>query len=106
MRYQFIYNLQETKGSYNGTECYYVYDMVQHDYVYDLAGKRTTVFINRNTKTICFYGMEVQEHWILKKNFYDIIKEFLDTAEMLNVQDYVIEKYSSGGEIYYEYKER
>ena len=36
MRYQFIYNLQETKGSYNGTECYYVYDMVQHDYVYDL----------------------------------------------------------------------
>ena len=102
MRYQFLYNTKESK-CYNNCECYYIYDSKNKDYVYDVFNNVGCIHIDRSRRQIYFYGMHVDNHWILEKYYYDIIKEFLTLAEAYDIEGYHIDEYCVGGEIYYKY---
>ena len=99
MRYQFIYNSKESR--YAKLETYYVYDVHEKKYVHDVYNNVCCVALDRDNKTIYFYGMHVDYHWILDKFFYEIILEFLNLSDAFNVLDYTIDKDCVGGKIYY-----
>ena len=102
MRYQFVYNSKESR--YCNVECYYVYDTVYKEEVTDLFNNRTCVHIDRKNRVIYFYGMYVDCHWILEKNYNDIINEFLDLADVFNVIGYTVDEDCVGGKIYHKFK--
>ena len=48
--------------------------------------------------------MYVDYHWILEKNYNDIINEFLDLADVFNVIGYTVDEDCVGGKIYHKFK--
>lgn len=103
MGIQFIYDTVES--NYSNLECYSVYDFEENKLVEDVKLNKTLVMLDRNNKIIYFMNFEVDNHWILAKNYFiKIIQEFMKRAKDYNCEDYTVYKDCTGGQIYYKYK--
>ena len=102
MRHQFLYNTKESR--FCGVDCYYIYDTKTEEYITDIYNNVTCIHIDRLAKRIYFYGMHTDYHWILEKNYFKMINEFLSLAEAFDIIGYTIDEDCIGGKIYYKYK--
>jgi hypothetical protein len=100
MRYHFTYNSKESR--YCGQEVYYVYDIKEKDYVYDIKYDIASISIDRDARAIYFNGMDIEGHWILFKYYQGIIDEFLSLAYVFDVVGFRVAEECTGGQIYYQ----